>query len=433
VDGNQGDNSLYAAGAVYVLARNGTSWTHQAYLKGPDPDHSDYFGVSVGVSADTVAVGAHFEDSNASGVNGDPTDNSLNNSGAAFAFVWNGSGWSQQAYLKASNADSADWFGRSVAISEDMLVVGAWGEDSNATDVNDNQLDNSSSESGAAYAFTRSGSSWSQLAYLKASNTDPQDGFGKSVALSGSTVVIGAENEDSPTAGVDGPQDGNGASNAGAAYIYGPGTSANFAGSPTSGDEDHLVYFTDLSTGPGLSHWYWSFGDTGTSTLANPTHLYVDPGTYTVSLSVTGTDGSNTKTRADYIAVNDLCDPGYSYYNGTGINPSLFTTTDLPTLGTTWTSQIDGSSVGASGLSFAVGYSSPSSGVILGAGELLIDVTSAWLVTSISGGAGGITTHSLALPPDSSLAGFHAYLQGYLNNVGGAGLFCNAIDLVLGS
>lgn len=77
----------------------------------------------------------------------------------------------QQAYLKASNTEAGDVFSLSVAISGDTLVVGARGEDSNANGVNGNQDDNSASESGAAYVFVRSGTTWSQQAYLKASNT----------------------------------------------------------------------------------------------------------------------------------------------------------------------------------------------------------------------------------------------------------------------
>ena len=79
--------------------------------------------------------------------------------------------WSQQAYLKASNTGADDAFGCSVAVSGDTVVVGAIGEDSNATGVNGNQSDNSAYDSGAAYVFVRSGTTWSQQAYLKASNT----------------------------------------------------------------------------------------------------------------------------------------------------------------------------------------------------------------------------------------------------------------------
>jgi hypothetical protein len=88
-------------------------------------------------------------------------------------FTRNGAGWSQQAYLKASNTGSFDWFGRSVALSDDghTLVAGAPFESSVATGIGGNEGSNSAQASGAAYVFTRSGSSWSQQAYIKASNT----------------------------------------------------------------------------------------------------------------------------------------------------------------------------------------------------------------------------------------------------------------------
>ena len=127
------------------------------------------------VSGDTVVVGAIGEDSNATGVNGDQSDNSATDSGAAYVFVRSGTNWSQQAYLKASNTGAGDHFGISVAVSGDTVVVGAHGEDSNATGVNGNQSDNSAIDSGAAYVFVRSGTNWSQQAYLKASNTGADD------------------------------------------------------------------------------------------------------------------------------------------------------------------------------------------------------------------------------------------------------------------
>ncbi len=89
------------------------------------------FGCSVAVSGDTVVVGAYYEDSNATGVNGNQADNSATDSGAAYVFVRNGTTWSQQAYLKASNTGAGDQFGCSVAVSGDTVVVGASWEDSN--------------------------------------------------------------------------------------------------------------------------------------------------------------------------------------------------------------------------------------------------------------------------------------------------------------
>ncbi len=116
-----------------------------------------------------------------------------------------------------------------MAISGDSLVVGADKEDSNATGINGDQSDNSAGGAGAVYVFTRSGTAWSQQAYLKASNTDSGDNFGWSVAISGETLVVGAEGEASNATSINGDQNDNSVTNAGAAYVFvGPFTTDGF-------------------------------------------------------------------------------------------------------------------------------------------------------------------------------------------------------------
>lgn len=220
VNGNQSDNSLSAAGAAYVFVRNGTTWTQQAYLKASNPGSTDIFGVSVAISGDTIAVAAVQEASNATGVNGDQTNNSAANAGAVYVFVRNGTTWTQQAYLKASNTQTGDEFGASVAISGDTIVIGADGEDSNATGVNGDQSNNSFANAGAAYVFVRNGTTWSQQAYLKASNADVNDLFGQAVAISNDTIVVSTAFESSAAAGINGNGSDNSASGAGAAYVF---------------------------------------------------------------------------------------------------------------------------------------------------------------------------------------------------------------------
>jgi hypothetical protein len=126
----------------------------------------------------------------------------------------------QQAYLKASNTGVWDYFGYSVAISGDTLVVGAFAEDSNAVGVNGDQGNNLALNAGAAYVFVRTGGVWVQQAYLKASNTGAGDNFGWSVAISGDTVVVGASIEASNATGVNGDQGDNSAIGSGAAYVF---------------------------------------------------------------------------------------------------------------------------------------------------------------------------------------------------------------------
>jgi hypothetical protein len=234
VNGNQTNNSAFQSGAAYVFVRDGSNWIQQAYLKASNTGGGDWFGYSVSISGDTIVVGAPLEDSNTTGINGNQSNNSAPDSGAAYVFVRNGTNWVQQAYLKASNTggplsgDSAgDTFGWSVAVSGDTVIVSAIGEDSNAAGVNGNQGNNSAPNSGAAYVFVREGTNWVQQAYLKASNTGGPspgesfgDGFGKSVGVSGDTVVVSADGEDSNATGLNGNQGNNSALDSGAAYVF---------------------------------------------------------------------------------------------------------------------------------------------------------------------------------------------------------------------
>ncbi|MCF6324763.1 MAG: FG-GAP repeat protein [Gammaproteobacteria bacterium] len=200
INGNQNDNTANISGAVYVFTRVGSSWNQQAYIKASNAGMDDRFGIALALSnnGNTLAVGAIFEDSS---TNGDQNDNSTANSGAVYLFTRTGIAWSQQAYLKASNANVFDRFGTALALSNDgdTLAIGANGEGSNTTGINGDPNDNSAGFSGAVYLFTRANSSWSQQAYLKASNTGGGDQFGAALAMSsdGNTLAVGAPREDS--------------------------------------------------------------------------------------------------------------------------------------------------------------------------------------------------------------------------------------------
>ncbi len=223
------DNSLTGAGAVYVFARSGTSWVQQAYLKPANPDASDSFGASLAIDGDTIVVGAVSEDSSQNFVTNGSTiagDNAATDSGAAYVFVRNGDTWSLEAYLKASNAEPADGFGASVAVSQNTIAVGAAYEDSAQNTIVNNgtiSFDNGAADSGAVYIFQRTGSAWQQSAYIKASNADTGDRFGRAVALDADTLVVGADLEDSAQNTVlntAAASTDNSSSNSGAAYVF---------------------------------------------------------------------------------------------------------------------------------------------------------------------------------------------------------------------
>lgn len=172
------------SGAAYVFQLNGTTWSQQAKLTASDAGAFDDFGISIGNTGNTIVIGAFLDD-------GEDDD-----SGAAYVFQWNGSTWSEQAKLTASDAAASDIFGLSVGISGDTIVVGAPGRADTGL------------FSGAAYVFRRTGTSWSQQAKLTASDAGPFDQFGRAVFINGDTIVIGAPFVD----------DGN--NDSGAVYFY---------------------------------------------------------------------------------------------------------------------------------------------------------------------------------------------------------------------
>lgn len=228
------DNARPASGAVYVFRRSGMAWIQEAYVKASNTDANDRFGDTVAISGDTIAVGTGFEDSAATGVNGAAPgqgDNSMTSAGAVYVFRRSSTSWAQEAYIKASNTGALDFFGDSIALSGDTLVVGAPKEDSAATGVDGSAPgpdDNSKNGSGAAYVFHRVNGAWAQQAYLKASNTGAGDAFGASVAVRHDTVVVGARFEDGGGRGVNpvspGPDDDS-KDSSGAVYVFRHGDS----------------------------------------------------------------------------------------------------------------------------------------------------------------------------------------------------------------
>jgi hypothetical protein len=161
-------------GSVYVFTRSGAVWTLQQKLTASDGAANDGFGSSVALSGDTLAVGVYVDDV---GANADQ--------GSAYVFTRSGGVWTQQQKLTAADGMASQHFGFSIALGGDTLVVGAQGDDVGA---NANQ--------GSAYVFTRGNGAWTLQQKLLAKDGATGDNFGFSVAISGDTVVVGAENDD---------------------------------------------------------------------------------------------------------------------------------------------------------------------------------------------------------------------------------------------
>ncbi len=150
------------AGRAYVFAKTGDVWNQAAELKGSGTVGGDFFGYSVAISGTTVFVGA---------------PGYAKNAGRAYVFAKTGTGWRQAAELKGSDTAAGDYFGDLVSISGQTAIVGADGYGKNA---------------GRAYLFVKTGTGWRQAADLKGSDTAADDGFGYSVAISGTTALVGA-------------------------------------------------------------------------------------------------------------------------------------------------------------------------------------------------------------------------------------------------
>jgi hypothetical protein len=181
------------SGSAYVFTKvDGGEWSNpptQEKLTASDAASDDRFGISVAISGDTIVVGAYYDD--------DVPDNS----GSAYIFTKDAGEWSNstQQKLTASDAADGDNFGKYVAIEGDTIVVGAaYGDDDDGA------------ISGSAYVFTKEGNDWSEQQKLTASDAASGDRFGKSVAISGDTIVVGAYRDD--TLELD--------TNSGSAYIF---------------------------------------------------------------------------------------------------------------------------------------------------------------------------------------------------------------------
>jgi hypothetical protein len=200
-----GDGNVTNSGSAYIFRWNGTSWSEQQKLTASDGASGDVFGFSVSISGDYAIVGAYRDDDN-----GDA-------SGSAYIFKWDGTSWSEQAKLLASDGAADDYFGLSVSISGDYAIVGADGDDSGK---------------GSAYIFRRDGTDWSEQAKKTASDGAAGDYFGYSASISGDYAIVGA------------PWDNDKGNWSGSAYIFRrDGTSWSQQAKKTASDGATADYF----------------------------------------------------------------------------------------------------------------------------------------------------------------------------------------------
>lgn len=196
-----GGNTLSSAGSAYIFERDNLgNWTEKQKLVSSDRAINDFFGISVSIAGDFAIVGAHYDDTSADHID----------TGAAYIYKRNNAGsWNQTQKLVSSDKDTKDYFGKSVSISDDYLVVGAHYEDEDISGNNNLNI------SGAAYIFEKNEfDNWSQIHKIVASDRAAGDRFGSSVAISGKNIIVGSYLEDQDI------NNSNTLSASGSAYIF---------------------------------------------------------------------------------------------------------------------------------------------------------------------------------------------------------------------
>ena len=258
------------SGSAYIFRRSGSVWSEEAKLLAGDGAGADQFGFSVSMSGNVVVVGAPFDD-----------DAGLD-SGSAYVYRWNGANWVQEAKLTPNDGAAGDLFGYSVAVDGSTAVVGAQSADAPEVD------------SGATYVFQWNGSAWTQEAKLVASEGEADDRFGFSVALSADTAVVGAFHE------------GVRKSHTGAAYVFqrvgatwseeakltaSDGSRKDFFGIAVSVDGDLALVGATLGDGSGK--------DTGAA------YVYQRTGTvWSEELKLTASDGAKGDSYGEAVSID---------------------------------------------------------------------------------------------------------------------------------
>ncbi len=177
---------LFTVLSVAIGVQAQCNWEETQKLIAPDRESFDYFGYSVSIDGNVMVVGSIGDDDGGIG------------SGSVYVFRYDpgGSGWMEEAKLVASDGESGDDFGDAVSISNDVIAVGAWGDDDNGVN------------SGSAYVFRYDGTNWMEEAKILPSNGKTHEGFGDSISINGDSIVAGSTGDED-----------NGGS-AGAAYVF---------------------------------------------------------------------------------------------------------------------------------------------------------------------------------------------------------------------
>ena len=469
--GAYGDDDLGTnSGAAYVFIRDGSHWIFQTKLRATDGRGGDWFGFSVAVDDGIALLGARGSDEGGA------------NAGAVYVFNQSGTTWTQEAKLLASDAEPDDELGFSVDLDGDTAVVGAlgdddtgsesgaayvftrhgtvWGEQSKLTapdgeanyrfgvsvsvDVDTALIGADQIRGGQAYIFVRTGSSWTPDAKLVAFDREPGDRFGTSVDLDGGIAAIGAYGDDDL------------GTNSGAVYVFSRNGTSWGQGAKLTGTAG--INHSEFGRSLALDRSILLIGAPGEAVKRGTAYVFTRTGTrwvqqrtlygpwagdsYARSVSLDGTTALVGAPGHDDFPYFSDDDSGAAYFHkgspvahalfrNAGANPESYTATTLPVLGTDYEASIDLAGTTGHSLAVLAGYVAPMS-FSLGAGQTaLVDPSGPELLGFPSAG-GPVASFVVDIPSDISYLGFELFTQAA--HVGGVQPFAlsNAQDLFIG-
>jgi hypothetical protein len=217
IDGDQADTSAPASGAVHVFEKRGEQWVQQAYLKSSNAERFDFFGSGIALSADgtTLAAMASLEASNATGIDGDQSNNTRVDSGAVYVFRNTARGWVQQAYVKAGPAVTKDRVAEGIALSGDGNVLAFAAAVQHGTSVVDLDV-------GSVYVMHRHSGKWEPGVRIAQPYPDMMDYYGATISLSedGTVLAVGVARDESAGTGMTADPSDNSMPGSGSVYVY---------------------------------------------------------------------------------------------------------------------------------------------------------------------------------------------------------------------
>ena len=284
-DDDNGDES----GSAYIFHFDGANWVEQQKLTASDGAVDKYFGTAVSIYGNYAVVGAIGDDYNGF------------NTGSVYIFHYDGTSWTEQQKIIASDGLESDNFGDAVSIYNEYIVVGAYGDDNNGA------------SSGSAYIFHYDGSSWVEQQRIQANDGAANDVFGCSVSIDGNYIAVGASGDE------------NTWRRSGSAYIFNfDGSNWVFQQKITPSDAFLDDFFGISVSISGSRVLVGSYGDDDNGGTSGSAYFYIFNGTgWVEEQKITASDGDSTdqfgnavSLYGDYAVVAAPEDEEYGYSSG---------------------------------------------------------------------------------------------------------------------